>query len=256
MKHMLTSIFMIAISVYLGLGAILYFSQGALIYFPTPESEGSELDVRVFEHQGVQLKILVLNPGKENAVIYFGGNSEAVEFNADDLSNILPEHSIYLVNYRGYGGSTGTPQESAFYADALMVYDHIVPDHKSVSVIGRSLGSGVATLLASKRAVDKLVLVTPFDSLEQVAKKHYPIYPVSLLLKDKYDSAGRAALINSDTLLLIAENDKVVKPEHAYALAAAFTHKPANIIVISEAEHNTITAFSLYYEQLKRFIEQ
>ena len=93
----------------------------------------------------VDLRIIVLNPGSDQAVLYFGGNADSMALNAPELSFVLPELTIYLVNYRGYGGSGGAPTEAGLYSDALFLFDELSQRHVATYVVGRSLGSGVAT---------------------------------------------------------------------------------------------------------------
>jgi pimeloyl-ACP methyl ester carboxylesterase len=188
------------------------------------------------------------------AALYFGGNAEDVYFNAADFAGRLPGHSVYLVNYRGYGGSTGSPTEDALFADAVALFDALTPRHHAVDVIGRSLGSGVGVYLAANRPVRRLVLVTPFDSVLAMARRLYPVYPVDWLLKDRFDSVGHATDITASVLLLVAERDRVVPPEHAERLAAAFSQAPAEQVLIERAGHNDVTAYPNYWSRLARFL--
>ena len=147
----------IAVLAYVGFCAFMYASQRNAIYFPTPEVHIPDvIDMRL-ESDGETLKVWRLahadGPG---AIIYFGGNAEDVSGNIPGFRKIFPQHNVYLVNYRGYGGSTGSPSETAFYRDALAVFDEIRPRYTDISVIGRSLGSGVATYLATVREIDRL----------------------------------------------------------------------------------------------------
>ena len=163
----------------------------------------------------------------------------------------VPGRSLYLPHYRGYGGSAGSPSEAALFADALAVYDMVRNTHDDIAVMGRSLGSGVATYLAAHRSVSRLVLVTPFDSLATVAAGHYPFFPVRLLLRDRFDSAFWAARVEAPTLLLAAGRDRIVSPESSERLLAAFRPGVASLKVVAEAGHNDISlfpAFSRYLE--------
>ncbi|MGH8129518.1 MAG: alpha/beta hydrolase, partial [Steroidobacteraceae bacterium] len=194
--------------VYVALCALLFLAQRSQIYFPVPESNAAGTKTMRFVHDGVDLKIWVVSRTGPKALIYFGGNAEDVAFNLTAFASAFPEHSLYLVNYRGYGGSTGSPSESGLTADAIAFYDHLRPRHPEISVIGRSLGAGVAVQLASVREVDRLVLVTPFDSLVNVARAHFSYIPVGLLLRDRYDSASRVRAIEAKTLIVIAGSDE------------------------------------------------
>ena len=161
----------------------LFFKQRSLLYFPTPESSVSNSASITLRTQGESLRIWSRPADSSDVVIYFGGNAEDVSSNFRTFSALLPKQNLYFVNYRGYGGSTGSPSEAALFSDALAVYDWVHEKYPNISVIGRSLGSGVAVYLASARKVDKLVLVTPYDSIENVAKKSFPIFPISLLFE-------------------------------------------------------------------------
>ena len=190
------------------------------------------------------------------ALIYFGGNAEDVAANVDALSGALPGHSLYLVNYRGYGGSTGTPSEAALFADALAVYDHVRTRHPQTSVLGRSLGSGVAVYLASERPVERLVLVTPFDSLLNVARTHFRILPAGLLLKDRYESASRAHTISAPVMTVIAEEDEIIPRARSQALVDAFRPGQVRLTVIDDAQHNTLDAAPEYLASVREFLTE
>jgi len=133
---------------------LLFFFQRNFLYFSSPEYQ-HPWQTQKFHHDNESINVIVLNQGREKSILYFGGNAEAVVYNAADYIKDFPDHTIYLVNYRGYGGSSGSPDEQALYSDALYIYDQIKSKHHNVSVIGRSLGSGIATYIASKRSIKK-----------------------------------------------------------------------------------------------------
>src|SRR5262249_35639515 len=145
-------------------------------------------------------------------VLYFGGNAEDVSWMLRRVAQQTPGAGWLLVDYRGYGASEGTPSEEALSADAIQWFDYARHqlDAQRIIVFGRSLGSGVAVQLAAARAVDGVILATPFDSLTNVARHHYPFLPVSLILKHPFDSLARAPYIDAPLLCLVAEHDQVV----------------------------------------------
>lgn len=169
---------------------------------------------------------------------------------------MFPNHTIYTVNYRGYGGSTGSPSQDGLFKDALSIYDHIVKKHQSISAIGRSLGSGIAIHLATQRDIHKLALITPYDSIASVAQATYPVYPISLLLKDHYDSLSMAGKLSSQILMLIAEHDRVIPPAHAYKLAAAIPQPLLTRMIIPMTDHNNIAGPEEYSRYLSRFFNR
>lgn len=254
MKNSAVWIITLAALVYGGGCAYLYAAQRAFIYFPTPEVDNPLAEELRLDSGGETLKVWRLGAVTDHAVIYFGGNAEEVSMNTPDFLQHLADFTVYLVNYRGYGGSTGRPVEAGLYADALAVYDFVDDHHGRISSIGRSLGSGVATYLATARNLERLVLVTPYDSIDRLAQASFPIFPVSLMLKDKFDSLGRAESIDVPTLLLVAERDGIIPAKNSQALAAAIDPDLVDVIVIDDATHNTISYAPGYSAALSAFL--
>ena len=126
--------------------------------------------------------------------------------------------------------------------------------YSTVSVIGRSLGSGIASYVAAQRNVLKLVLVTPFDSITNLAQQSYPLYPIPLLLKDKYNSAGRAHKIKADVLVLVAQRDQIVGRKHSNKLIAAFVKQVPKVNIINGSTHNNISEYAEYYQIINEFL--
>ena len=190
------------------------------------------------------------------AVLYFGGNAENVVFNASEFEQAFPRHSIYLVNYRGYSGSTGNPHEAGLYADAEMIFDKLAGTHQSIDVVGRSLGTGIATYLAAIKDVNKLALITPYDSIRSVAQRTYWMFPVKWLLKDRYDSLARVPSIKSQTLIIIAEKDNVIPYVHSKRLIDAFPTEQVLVKEIANSDHNSLSVYSEFYQALSQFINE
>ena len=239
--------------IYIIAGAVLFFYQRKLIYFPTGKIRHS-YELLKLENEKETLEVIVLNPGENKALLYFGGNAEAVVHNAVDFLTAFPLHTVYLFNYRGYGGSSGQPTEEGIYSDALSLFDKVQEKQAIISVMGRSLGSGAATYLASKRPVEKMVLVSPYDSIKSVAQNKFPIYPIFLLLKDKYDSIGRVKEIQAKTIVLMAENDEVIPKKHSLRLISEFPTEQITVKTISDTGHNDISNKMEYYDHLKSFL--
>jgi hypothetical protein len=231
----------------------LYLGQRQLVYHPEGTWRVSQRTDLELARDGVRLRGWVMNPGKSRALLYFGGNAERVEDARADLATWFPDRTIYLLPYRGYGASEGVPTESALVGDAVALFDQVAPQHASVAVIGRSLGSGVAVQLAAQRPVERLVLVTPFDSLVRVAASYYPWVPVSGLMRERFDSWRYAADIHVPVLLVRAEQDEIIPAERTAALAAAFPQAPTQQVV-ADAGHNTIQDYVDYRVSISRFL--
>ena len=238
---------------YVGIGIFLYTNQDKILYHPTPNIK-IDYPQMVLHRDGADVVVHVLNSGHKNAILYFGGNGESMAKSADYIAQQFPTFTCYLMDYRGFGESTGKPSEKAIYADALALYDDVAKKHERISIGGRSLGTGVATYVASHRKVSKLALITPYDSIAVVAQERYPFYPASLLLKDKYDSLSRVKDITSQTFIVMAENDKVIPKIHTQRLIEAFKKEQLKVTIIKNRGHMDISDDAVYYKIMQDFI--
>ncbi|WP_111976598.1 alpha/beta hydrolase [Algibacillus agarilyticus] len=237
---------------YFAAGTYLYVEQRSFVFFPSPvyEHEFAELELN---NDNINVKTLIVNPGKRNALIFFGGNATKPAHQAVHLKEQFSDYTVYLMSYRGYGGSEGTPSEAGIFSDALQLFDHIKTEHDSIDLLGRSLGTGVASYVAANRNIHKLILVTPFDSIEQVAQGRYPMFPMSILLKDKFDSASRAQQITAPVLIFIAETDHVVPHVNTQNLIKAFTSSPL-VVTVKNANHRNILTKPDFYKRAELFL--
>jgi len=251
MQKTLIALGMVALLVYAGACLALFLMQRSFIYFPRAVAALAAPKTSTLAVPGALLRVSERPVSGPRAVLYFGGNAEDVSASLPLLDQAFPGHALYLMHYRGYGGSTGTPTEDALVADALALYDRVAAGHADIVVIGRSLGSGVAVQLASRRKVAKLVLVTPFDSLAGLAAQQFPYFPVRWLLQDKYESWRHAPLVKAPTLILAAGHDEIIPAASTEALLSRFAPGRATRRVIEGAGHNSISDSPAYIAQLE-----
>ncbi len=240
---------------YAGICGLMYFKQREMMYFPQfTRIDAAETDFAI-EREGVVLRGWLINPGKPRAIVYFGGNGERIEGNRADFQRWFPEHTVYLVAYRGYGASGGEPSEAALLGEALAVFDKAQSQHPSsqVAAIGRSLGSGVASYVASKRPVAKLALITPFDSLAEVGQYHYRWLPVRWLSTDRYESSRYLRDYASPLLVIRADEDEVIPAASTDRLIASLRSAP-QVVAIRGAGHNDLGSDPAYGKALSEFI--
>jgi len=240
---------------YAGLCGWMYAKQRDLLYLPqTTKADAAQTDFGIARN-GVMLNGWLVNIGQPGAVLYFGGNAERIEDRRAEFARLFPQASTYLVPYRGYGASEGTPTEADILEDALAVYDqvHARQPGAHIVVIGRSLGSAVASYVASKRPVAKLVLVTPFDSMANVAQSHYPWLPVRWLLQDRYDQASYLAQYHGPLLIVRAGRDDVVPAASTNQLIASLK-SPPQVLHLANADHATVATDRTYMRTLAGFV--
>lgn len=249
-KRVLQSLLSITALVYVLCCAVLFAFQRHILY--QPQSFSGDLGrSMLLVSNGEKLKVTVVNGQHPKAVLYFGGNAEEVNYSAATLAAAYPERTVYLMHYRGYGGSTGSPSEKALVADAVALWDRVRPDHAHVAVAGRSLGSGVAVQLARLRPVESLVLVTPYDSILNVAHTKFPFVPLTLLLLDKYESARYASGITVPTLILEAQNDELIPHRSTQRLISTFKPDVVRSAILPYVSHNTVSESPQYIPLLR-----
>jgi pimeloyl-ACP methyl ester carboxylesterase len=234
------------IVLYAALCAGFYFLQDRFLYRPGPEVSRPGIESFRFSSDGAVLKVWVLHPGTQRALIYFGGYADDVSEKLPLFSDTFPGATVYLVNYRSFGGSTGRPSEAALIGDAQAIYDWAAPRHERIIVMGRSLGTGVATALAASRPVERLILVTPYDSMSNVVADDTPWIPVHWLIKDHYNSAARMATVHAPVLVLVAENDHTIARARSDALINAIPPALRHTVMIRGATHDDLPLFLEY----------
>lgn len=243
----------VLVAAYAGLCGVLFFAQRAILFHPVPAL--GRVPTATLDVPGATLRIATRPHDGPRALLYFGGNAEDVSRTVPELADAFPGHAIYAPHYRGYGGSGGRPSEWALHADAAAVFDDVRSRHADVDVIGRSLGSAVATRLAATKPVRRLVLVTPFDSILALGGRLFPFLPVRLLLADRFESVKDAPRVTMPTLVISAGADEVVPGDHTRRLIDAF---PAGIVAeraFPAAGHNDVSFDPAYLAAIRSFLE-
>jgi uncharacterized protein len=248
----------------------LYFFSRKLLYFPvsiTPERL-ADINARIPEVEEIQIlveKKVILHGWllqKDLAglptIFYFGGNAEEVSLNLEDYAANVSAN-VVLVNYRGYGLSTGSTAEYHLKSDALAIYDYLADrfdlDPVRCAAWGRSLGSSIAAHLVLERGLGRLILTCPFDSIQDVAAAYYPSWLVNLVLQDRHRTIDFAPRITSPTLVLAAADDEVIPFRHTRKLYDSLTC-PKQLVPIAGAGHNTISAFAAYFDAVNVFLQK
>ncbi len=234
---------------YLILCAAVFAFQRSLIYHPHPRSSGAPQLVLSSDVGPVLVSVRPLLGAP--ALVYFGGNAEDVSKSLSDMDVAFPGYALYLLHYRGYGGSAGVATEAGLQRDALALFDLVQAMHPKVTVLGRSLGSGLAVKVASERPVARLLLVTPYDSVEDVAARQFPYLPVHWLLTDKYESWRYAPQVKAPTELIAAGADEVIPRASTEQLLKRFAPGIAHLTVIANSGHNSIAARQEYIDALR-----
>lgn len=250
-RRLAANVGLAALLAYVAVGAVLCIFQRSLLYRPPCAPSAPASALFSLARPDAQLRISGRVRSSIRAALYFGGNAEDVTLVLPLLADAFPQRALYLMNYRGYCGSSGVPSQDGFYADALALFDQVRSRQPDVMVIGRSLGTGVAVFLASQRPVSRLVLITPYASIEELARLRFPMYPVHWLLLDKFESQRFAPQVTTPTTLLEAEHDELIPAASTRALYASFAPGVARLTVLAHAGHDSIFAQPALEQALK-----
>lgn len=252
--------------VYILTTIMLYFLQEKLIFLPTQLPVDHEYAF-VHEHEEVNLKsedgaILNAVHFKRNSpkglILYFHGN-------AGDLSRwgtitsyfVEKKYDVLVMDYRTYGKSTGKLSEAALHNDAQLFYDYVLKQYDETEVIlyGRSLGTGIATKLASNNNPNKLILETPYYSLVDVAKNRFPFLPIKWLMKYELLSYEFIKNVSCSITIFHGTNDKVVPYESGKKLFDGIANHSKKFVTIANGEHNNLIEFQGYHDGIAEILE-
>jgi fermentation-respiration switch protein FrsA (DUF1100 family) len=235
--------------------ALVWSLQHRLVYFPGPQPPPATAvlpgtrEVVFPTEDGLRLQGWFVparartgRPGA--AVLVLPGNAGNRAHRAP-LASAMAEAGmpVLLLDYRGYGGNPGRPTEAGLAADAraarLWLAAHPEVDPRRLVYFGESLGAAVALRLALDAPPAALVLRSPFTSLADVGRRHYPYLPVGLLLRERYESIRLISRLTAPLLVVAGEHDRIVPAAHSRRLHEA-ARGPKRLVLIPGADHNDV----------------
>jgi hypothetical protein len=240
-----------AAALYATLCGGLYVFQRNILYIPDndrPRAAAVGLanlsEVFVTTSDGLRLLAWYVAPKPGEPVIaYFHGNGGHIGYRTERLKRFVRDgYGALFLEYRGYGGNPGSPTQDGLFSDARAALDFLATQGIRVErtvLYGESLGSGVAVQMASERPVAAVLLEAPYDSVAEVARRHYAFVPVNLMLKDRFDSVARIGAVRAPILVMHGERDAIVPVESGRRLFAA-ANGPKEIWTAPDAGHNDL----------------
>jgi pimeloyl-ACP methyl ester carboxylesterase len=238
----------------------LYVAQDSLLFFPEPVNADNLRLYAPFE-VSFDLNDQQLTgwyfPGKiPLTLMYFGGNNSELSDSIADMHR-LGDYGLLMINYRGFGSSSGSPGEAGMKADALALFDEAIRRYSlspgNIVLIGRSLGSGIAVHVAALRNTAALVLITPYDSIQALAHDRYPVMPTALLLKHAFDTLADVPAVEENTLVLMSEFDSVIP--HARTQNLLRHWRGPYTLHTLPGNHATVVNSSEYDQAVKGFLD-
>jgi len=267
----LISILTIAISIYALLAVVLYLFQGRMVFlsnFPGRELTASPGDIGL-NYEDVSLTTAdnerlhgwyIPAEDSSGVVLFFHGNAGNISHRLDSL-RIFNETglSTLIIDYRGYGQSTGKTSERGTYLDAQAAWDYLV-DHRGISpgriiIFGRSLGGAVGAWLGVHNNPAGLIIESSFSSGADMARRLYPFLPASLITRLKYPVVEYAGRLNSPVLVIHSIHDEIIPFSMGQAIYAA-VNQPKEFLQI-QGDHNNGFLISKgdYMAAVKDFVQ-
>ena len=266
LKKRLKKVIVILLGLYIMIGTSLYFLQEKLLFLPTVLEQDYAYDFSYpFEELFLKtdsdavinaIHFKVENP--KGVILYFHGN-------AGDLSRwgkiaeyfVEKQYDVLVMDYRTYGKSIGKLNETVFYTDAQYCYDYLKARYSEneISVYGRSLGTGIATFIASKNKPKQLVLETPYYSIVDVAKHRFPIFPVEQLLKYKFPSNEFIKEVKCPIFIFHGTDDVVVPYSSGEKLFNTIPKKQVEFITINGGSHNNLIEYDAYHQTINDILQ-
>lgn len=245
------------VAVYVLAIVLLYAFQRRLIFFPgkLPENfnlklKANQAEVFLDTPDGERIHALFCRGNRPEVILYFHGNAGDLngwKFATEDLTAL--GYNVFIIDYRGYGKSSGEISEQGFYNDAEAAYRYLLEtrDYKPADIIiyGRSIGTGVAVELASRHTPRALILESPYTSLGALANEKLPFFFPSLYIRYSFNSLKKIGAIPCPVILLHGTKDELIPVAHSQKLMKSITGEK-KLFLIEGGGHNDLNAFEGY----------
>lgn len=235
---------------------LLYTLQSKLIFYPGVLSPDFKFrlgmqdeEIFVKTEDGERINALFFKSERPDVILYFHGNAGDLsgwQFVSEDFTAL--GLNFMIIDYRGYGKSSGKISESGLYADGEAAYNLLIEKGfrpENILIYGRSIGCGIAVDVAAKNPCKGLILEAPFTSMSRLADEKLPFFFPSLFLKYRFNNLGKINRVKCPVIFLHGSADSLIPPKHSARLFDEFTGKK-KMIVVEGGAHNDLHAFRQY----------
>ena len=246
---------------YIFIVAFMYFFQRNFLYFPfgkiliIPE-DFQEVNLKDADGTNIYGWYSPAQKGQKT-ILYFHGNAGNLMGRSDRFEKFAMQYGVMAISYRGYAKSGGEPSQEGFFQDADSAFEFLksknIPS-KDIILFGESIGSAVAINLASKHDFGAIILEAPFSSTLSMAKNNYWFLPVSLILKDRFESDKIASKVSAPVLIMHANKDYIVPFEEGEKLFELFNSRK-KFVAIDGDFHIALTGDYLM-KQITEFLQE
>ena len=255
------------VALYGVLGIIIYLFQEQFIFLPTvlekdfqfQFSEPFEEHFLATSNEGEINLLHFKSKSPRGLIVYFHGNAGSLERWGNVVEPFVGfGYDVLIADYRGYGKSTGDRSQTHLLDDAEQVYAFAKKLHDEGQIIlyGRSLGSAFASFLAGRHAPKRVILETPFYSLEEEANRRFMMYPVSLFLQYNLRNYQYLEQNNAPVYVFHGTKDRIVSFDSGTHLFESIDSNGGKFIAIEGGFHNNLSDYSAYWEELKSILHE
>jgi len=253
--------------IYLGISIIVFFAQDIILFRPEKLNKEFKFDYNNLNFQEYSIKIkegVVISGMRFKAkdpigvVFYLKGNSRSIKgWGKFAIDFIRYGYDVIMIDYRGFGKSTGIRTQESIKEDLQLVYDKIKSkvDEKHIVLYGRSLGSGFATKLASTNNPRMLILDAPYYSMSKTTSRYMPFLPMSILLKFPIPTYKWIKYVKCPIHILHGTEDKLI-PFHSSIKLATINKDITHLHPILGGGHNNLHNFESYHKTLSEIFTQ
>ncbi|MBS1566854.1 MAG: alpha/beta fold hydrolase [Bacteroidetes bacterium] len=262
--------------IYGSVGIAIYYLQDNILYHPTPlpadyhyAFKEPHKEVNIPYDSGSNINIIQFDLSNrpdtfwnaphrvKGVVLYFHGNRDNIGWYEKFVPNFTKnDYEVWMVDYPGYGKSTGPVSEQRLYAYAEQLYKLARArfEPNQITIYGKSLGTGPAAWLASRKNCRQLILETPYYSMTSLARYYFPIYPVGRMIHCRIPSYEYVQGVIAPVTILHGTSDWIIPHRNARRLAALL--KPTDkFYSIPGGSHNDLNDFPLFHEKLDSLLK-
>lgn len=258
----------VIVLLYCIIGIALYYLQSVFLFHPVALPRDykyrfnipfAEVEIPINKTDTLNMvKFFPTGTIRKGVVIYFHGNKG----NINRYAKFAPaftnnNYEVWMADYPGYGKTTGQRTEQILYEQASQVYRMAVSKYGNDSIIlyGKSLGTGIASYLASLQDCKGLILETPYYSIPDIFRCYAPIYPVSRMITYKIPTHEYLANVKAPITIYHGTDDRVI-PYRCAAKLKDLLKSQDQFITIQDGSHNDLSKFSLFQQKLDSLLKQ
>lgn len=251
MYNLFTKTIKILLLVYIGFGLVLFIFQKNYLYYPSNQDFNSCSGFKNSDKLNLNGTRAYYKRSSDEIIIFYHGNAGSA---CDRAFLSFEDHSYIFVEYAGYSNDSRPPSKKLLMKDVENINDFIQKQNfKKVVIAGESLGASLALYHSSLTNEDKILLISPFYKISDVAKAHFPLYPTSLLLFDQYDNSKWIGDIKS-IKIIHGKNDDIIPISQAEILFDKINVKDKELVIIENAGHNDLYDNSQTYSAIINFL--